>query len=452
MDRRHKDKPFTEIRNISVKGREYPRNANDKQVSKPSKQWPALSPIPASVKQEARPSQPAITITSSVTRIKEECGNMSAISPYTPLIEAHVKCPLPINLKAEGEEASEAPLNLSLKASLSISATSVPRNMLLTNSCNSCPYETLYPEVLLMHRKLIHKESLAMKKNGYRPPLKPKRYTGCPPALEGRDVTPLPQINRKHPRRTKSPVPQSGRSAEKAQPSKPPPMTKVSPTKEPWRDPHHSTQRNRVTEGTSTTQPRFSDVAAEPIRKFSTPVMADREASTQKPLPPRTSVIWPSDAARLCLSDRFRNLTQMDYGEPSSKRLKPTEALQGAGRIGDEFSRLVPSGRNVKSVLPGSLPLAPVRVAPAVSGNIESDWNVINLLRSYTPSDLASLYQPAVAGSSHMAGNSPSTGKCNHVVTVMPCNELDQLSHVESFEILFTIECVGYDLEYINKV
>ncbi|KAI4874362.1 hypothetical protein NFI96_017449 [Prochilodus magdalenae] len=411
LDRRHKDKPFTEIPNIPVKGRESPRNVDDKQVSKPSKQWPAPSPVSAIVKHEAGPSQPGITTTGLVVRVKEECGNMSATTLYTPPSEAHIKCPLPVNLKAEGKEASEAPLNLSLKASLSISATSVPRNMLLTNSCTSCSYETLYPEVLLMHRKLIHKESFDVKKNGYRPPLKPKRYTGCPPALEGRDVTPLPHINRKHPRRTKSPPPQSGRSGEKVQPSKPPQMPKVSPAKEPWRDHQNNTQRIRVAEGAAGIQPRFSDVAVESIRKFNSPVAVDREPHTQKPEPARTSVIWPSDAARLCLSDRFRSLTQMDYGEPSSKRLKPAEPLQGTARIGEEFNRLVPSGRNVKSMLQGNLPLASVRVAPTVSGSsIEADWNVINLLRTYTPSDLASLYQPAVAGSSHAAGNSPSAG------------------------------------------
>ncbi|XP_072552666.1 zinc finger protein 217 isoform X2 [Salminus brasiliensis] len=411
LDRRHKDKPFTEIPNIPTKGRESHRNTDDKQIIKSSKQWPAPSLVSASVKHEVGPSQPGIITTGSVIRVKEECGNMSTTALYTPPSEAHMKCLLSNNFKAEGKEASEAPLNLSFKASLSISATSVPRNMLLTNSCTSCPYETLYPEVLLMHRKLIHKDNLDVKKNGYRPPLKLKRYTGCPPALEGKDVSPLPYINRRHPRRTKSPPPQSGRSGEKVQPSKSPQMLKTSPLKEPKRDHPHSTQRIKVPETVAGIQPRFSDVAVEPSRKLNSPMVADREVSAQKPGPTRTSVIWPSDVARLCLSDRFRSLTQMDYGEPSSKRLKPTEPHQGTGRIGDEFSRLVPPGRNVKSMLQGNSPFAPVRVAPSVSGSsIEADWNVINLLRTYTPSDLASLYQPAVAGSAHAAGNSPSTG------------------------------------------
>ncbi|KAG9269115.1 zinc finger protein 217 isoform X2 [Astyanax mexicanus] len=426
LDRRHKDRPFTEIPNIPTKGRESPRNTDDKQASKPPKQWPAPSPASAVVKQEVGPGQPGvITTASSVIRVKEECGNMSTTALYTPSPgEARVKCLLPNSFKTESKESADAaPLNLSFKVSLSISATSVPRNLLPTNSCKSCPYETLYPEVLLMHKKLIHKENLDMKKNGYRPPLKLKRYTGCPPALEGKDVSPLPHINRRHPRRTKSPPPpppQAGRSVEKVQPQKPPQILKVSPAKEPRRDHHlQGTQRIKLPEGSiasiASIPPRFPDVAVDPGRKLNSPAVVDRETSNQKPAPSsRTSVIWPSDVARLCLSDRFRSLTQMDYGEPSSKRLKPAEPLQGAGRIGDEFSRLVPSGRNVKSVLQGNLPFAPVRVAPSVpsgsGSSVEADWNVINLLRSYTPSDLAPLYQPVVAGSAHTPGNSPSAG------------------------------------------
>lgn len=221
LDRRHKDKPYTEIPNIpvtapaanSAKGQESPNGMDDKPASKPPKQWPAPSVVCASIKHEAVPSHTGVAITSPATCVKEEGGNVAATTPYTPPEEPHVNGSLPINLKAEGKEASEAPLNLSLKASLPLSATSVPRNKLLTNTCTSCSYETLYPEVLLMHRKLLHKEKSDAKKNSYRPPPKLKRYTGCPPALEGKDVAPLANINRKHPRRTKSPTPQAGKSS-----------------------------------------------------------------------------------------------------------------------------------------------------------------------------------------------------------------------------------------------
>ncbi|KAF5902076.1 zinc finger protein, partial [Clarias magur] len=412
LDRRHKDKPYTEIPNIpvtapaanSAKGQESPNNVDEKPASKPPKQWPAPSVVCASVKHEAVPSQAGIPDASPVIHVKDECGNMAATTPYTPPDEPHVNGPFPINLKAEGKEASEAPVNLSIKASLSLSATSVPRNMLLTNTCTSCPYETLYPEVLLMHRKLSHKEKSDAKKNSYRPPLKLKRYTGCPPALEGKDVAPLAHINRKHPRRTKSPTPQPGKSSRPPQDTyrtlpgistKKPEISKISSAKETCREQQKTTQRFRPAESVISVQTRFPESVAETNRKFNSPALS------QKPAPVKNAVVWTPEANRPCLSDRFRNLAQMDVGEPSSKRSRPSEPSQGTGRIAE-----LPSDRNVKN----HLPLASVRVAPSGSGSsMDADWNVINLLRTYTPSELASLYQPAIPSSSHaMTGNSPA--------------------------------------------
>ncbi|XP_027000937.2 zinc finger protein 217 [Tachysurus fulvidraco] len=428
LDRRHKDKPFTEIPNIPVtapaangtKGHESP-NMDDKPASKPAKQWPAPSVVCTSAKHEAVPRRAAIPISSPVTCIKEECGNMAATTPYTPPNEPHSNAAFPINLKAEEKEASEAPINLSLKASLSLSATSIPRNMLLTNTCTSCPYETLYPEVLLMHRKLLHKKSDA-KKNSYRPPLKLKRYTGCPPALEGKDVAPLANIDRKHPRRTKSPTPQPGKS------SRPTPNThrsvpgigakkaeisKVSPAKETWTEKQKASQRFRSVESVISVQTRFPESSAEPNRK---------QAVSQKPAPVTNGVLWPSESNRLCLSDRFRNLTQTDFGEPSSKRQRPSEPLQGTGRIAE-----LSSDRNMKNYLP----LSSARVAPSGSGSsMDADWNVINLLRTYTPNELASLYQPAIPGSSHaVTGNSPTAGSRARPFSRYPGNIFQRRSH-----------------------
>lgn len=80
------------------------------------------------------------------------------------------------------------------------------------------------------------------------------------------------------------------------------------------------------------------------------------------------------------------------------------EAVQVAGRINE-----MNFGRNVKHFLP----VVPGRVPPSASGSsMEADWNVINLLRSYTPNELTSLYQPVLPASGHaVAGNAPSAGK-----------------------------------------
>lgn len=422
LDRRHKDKPFTEIPNIPassakniIKAVESPTNVDDKRALKPAKQWLAPKPLAPSVKLESAVSQTAITSPSPAFQVKREFKTSPAVAPYTPSSEANQKCPLPVNLKIE---TSEAPLNLSLKASLSVSATSIPRNLLLTNTCTSCSYETLYPEVLLMHKKLIHK--LEVRKNGHRPQ-KLKRYTGCPPALEGKDVTPLPHINKKHPRRTKSPPRQPEKTTEKA--SGRPQMQKISPAKERWRDP----QRSRESYPPTGTSSRVSEHTVEPNRKFNTAKVIDRDVSKQRPgvdhemIGHRASVgkngmVWPTDPAKLCLSDRFRNLTQVDAGEPSSKRHKAFEPPHvGSGRLVEDFNRLLPSGRNVKTSLQSNLPLAPARViSTPTSNSVQPDWNVINLLRTYAPNNVASLYHPTAAGSSHAVMASPVTGKSHH--------------------------------------
>ncbi|XP_016394905.1 zinc finger protein 217-like isoform X1 [Sinocyclocheilus rhinocerous] len=423
LDRRHKDKPFTEIPNIPatssarsiIKAIEPPKNVNEKQALKPAKQWLAPKPLPASVKHEPGMSKAVINSTSPSIQVKKEYVSSPGAAPYTPVGEVNKKYPLPVNPKME-KEATEGPLNLSLKVPLPVSATSVPRNPLSTNMCTSCSYETLYPEVLLMHKKLIHKK-LDVKKNGYRGPQKQKRYTGCPPALEGKDVTPLPHINRKHPRRTASPLRQPEKLGEKL--PKQPQMSKISPAKDHWRDQHQEGQRGRESDATSSLS-RISE--QESSRKLKVPLVIDREFFKQRPglnqeMNRRASMgkngmVWPTDPARLCLSDRFRNMTQTDVGEPSSKRHKSFEPLHTAsGRLGEDFNRIVPSSRNAKTSLQANSPLGSVKVTPTASPNsMQADWNVINLLRTYTPNNLASLYHPTTAGSSHAVMASPVTG------------------------------------------
>lgn len=193
--------------------------------------------------------------------------------------------------------------------------------------------------------------------------------------------------------------------------TKKPEISKLSPAKETWKEQQKATQRFRASESVISVQTRFPESVAESNRKFNSP------AVSQKPAPVKNGVSWPSEANRLCLSDRFRNLAQTDLGEPSSKRSRPSEPPQGVGRIAE-----LPSDRNVKNFLP----LASVRVPPTGPGSsIDADWNVINLLRTYTPSELASLYQPAIPGSSHaVTGNSPAAGKQILEAAVTRCSDV----------------------------
>ncbi|XP_064778467.1 zinc finger protein 217-like [Oncorhynchus masou masou] len=449
LDRRHKDKPYTDIPNkpvISVPSpseKEFTRNRDDKRVPNRSKLWPTPNVRPATkpcdiMKPEDRFNSIGVKIASPLAQVNAEYGKLISTDAYSS--SAHIKCPVPVNLKMEGKEINDegfsTPLNLSLKVSLSISATLIPRNVLISNTCSSCAFSTMYPEVLLMHKKLLHKEKSDITKKNRS--LKLKRYTGCPPALEGKDVTLLPLVDRRYPRRTKSPTPQSpGKCTGKTHPSNTH-GPKQSLTNEPRKAMGAlglDNQRYRMMMMPPTTsqgQSRFTEPAEQSNtngRKYSKPVMErprqspsdSRVASGLRSCPVRSGsvVIWPSDAARLCLSSRFGSLPTTDFGgEPSSKRQRfsvlpgrETDTVDTGFRMEDRYNRLLPSGRNVASPSHRLQAYAPVKAsnppASASSSSMETDWNMINILRSYTPSDLASLYHPTVANPSHGVQTNP---------------------------------------------
>uniref|UniRef100_A0A6Q2WQ49 C2H2-type domain-containing protein n=1 Tax=Esox lucius TaxID=8010 RepID=A0A6Q2WQ49_ESOLU len=453
LDRRHKDKPYTDIPNkpaVSVPSpseKEFAKKRDDKPVSNRSKLWPTPNVRPstklcASVKPEDRLNTVGGNLR-PLAQVNAENGKWIATGTNSSTDDT--QCPVPVNLKMEEKEIpDEAPLNLSLKVSISISANLMPRNALISNACSSCAFSTLYPEVLLMHRKLVHKDKLdTTKKNRI---LKLKRYTGCPPALEGKDVPPLPAIDRRHPRRTKSPTPQP--------PGKPPEKSHSNPPHRPTRSLPNEAQREMGARGLDTQrykmmmmEPRTSQALSritEPAEQTNTngrkdnvpgvdrsrPSPSDsRVQSSLRSAPVRngSGVIWPPDATRLCLSSRFGSLPPVDFGgEPSSKRqrysgLPGRETDSDTGfRKEDGFHRLLPSGRNSKnsSSSQGTPPSfsrpharAPVKApnppAAASGGSMETDWKMINILRSYSPSDLASLYHPALGNPSHGAVPNP---------------------------------------------
>ncbi|XP_036390314.1 zinc finger protein 217 isoform X1 [Megalops cyprinoides] len=439
LDRRHKDKPDIDLSKLvpmsptlsDTKEKvsyDPARNPDGRQSAKASSGGGGTAPCPP-VKAEA-PSFPT----------KPEQGKPAAD-------EVRQKCPVPVTLKMEGqeikEEPSEMPLNLSLSSS--VSATSVPKSALISNACPLCTYKTLYPEVLLMHKKLVHKEKPdAAKKNITRSAiaaLKQKRHTGCPPALEGKDVSPLPPFYRKHPRRTKSPVRQPEKPAEKAQPSQNSQGLKRTPVAaEPRRAAPSETQR-KLLDGPSSSigarapayrypEQQADAGAAEKRDCFVVsvkPSNLDRERQGQGVRPPKNGAVWPSDATRASLSSRFGSLpgAQAEFAEPSAKRLKysgaPAREMEtpeaDAVRMGDGYTRLMPAGRNTRGLSQGSPPskvshsLASVKSSSSASGNsVDPDWNVISILRSYSPSDLASLYHAPMASSSHGAISTSPAG------------------------------------------
>ncbi|XP_007423567.1 zinc finger protein 217 [Python bivittatus] len=90
----------------------------------------------------------------------------------------------------------EKPLNLSTASSQDAPVIPHSRCSLATSTCPFCTFRTLYPEVLIMHQRLVHKSANnlnAVTKSSIRNKAAHKaRRTGCPPYLLGKDVPPLP--------------------------------------------------------------------------------------------------------------------------------------------------------------------------------------------------------------------------------------------------------------------
>ncbi|MEQ2282612.1 hypothetical protein AMECASPLE_002587 [Ameca splendens] len=338
--------------------------------------------------------------------------------------DVHVDQPVVVNPEQE-DKNSEVPLNLSLKVSGSIAAGAVTRCALTPNSCSFCAYKTLYPEVLIMHKKLMHKDKLDhSKKNNYGGNVKQRRFTGCPPALDGKDVAPLQMTDRPHPRRTKSPL------------SRPSKHEDGLPVNLP-----HGQKRSSVHAAGQAVVHYKQNTESQPNREYSryTEVMKktnagskyimdrtaplDRVGIGERSYPSRSGAIWNSDAARLCLSSRFGTLPQMDFGDPSGKRLKFSASTNREVETGEKMSlrappvdgpnRLLIQVRNVKPGSQGSGPsssseaLCPIKTGSApLGGSFESDWSMMNFL-PYTPSDLASLYHSTPTNPSHGALANP---------------------------------------------
>lgn len=435
LDRRHKGKPYVDILNQPVPSVSPPTNGKHEDDSKnlalnEAKLW-ISGATPGDGRFDSMGGKHCKPLPGDA-----ECEKLIAKSAHSPTDDV-VKCAVPVNLKMERikEENSDAPLNLSLKVSLSIPVPAEPRNAITPATCSFCAYKTIYPEVLIMHKRLAHKDkSDGMKKNGCEINLKQNRLTGCPPALAGKDVAPLPLYERRHPRRTKSPLRQPAKLQEKDSVN-PPPPSKRPPIQAPLHDVVQDVQRHKhyIDAPPSQDSSRYADL----LRKSSSgnkyvmdrPAPPERAGNGERSYPARGGVIWHSDAARLCLPSRFGSLPQMDFGEPKTKRVKYAvppgrEADTGEkpsfrGSIADGASRLLIPGRSVKTTSQGSAPatlpenFGSLKTAPtAIGGGLDSEWNMMNLLHSYPPNDLASFYHSAPTNPSHGGLGNPRAGMC----------------------------------------
>lgn len=416
LDRRHKDKSYMEL---PVRPEPSPpslddrnENGSDRAASNGSKLWAPQDRLCTNEAPEDR-----------FDSLDSKLGK-PIVQVNTEYEDALLKRPTAVNLKEEkdmNDENYEAPLNLSLKVS---PATEETKYALSPVSCSFCAYKTMYPEVLIMHNQLTHKDKLdSTKKYRFGGRIKLQRYTGCPPALHGKDVTPLLMTDRSYPRRTRSPP---------LQPAKPPESTfssthgpKCSSTSRlPQQAGVLETQQYRQKTNPHPSQgpPRYTELTRKSNAGNNFGVdrtcPLNRGGVGERSCQARGGAIWHSDAARLCLSSRFGSLPPMDFGEPSGKRLKfsvPTSRDTGdqpgpRGLTGDGPTRL-------QVTFPGTGPstaseaLCPIQNAPTpLEGGLDSEWSMMNLLRSCTPSDLVSLYHSSPTTPSHGGLATPRAG------------------------------------------
>ncbi|XP_061694970.1 zinc finger protein 217 isoform X2 [Syngnathoides biaculeatus] len=415
MERRHKDNLSVEIPSKPVTPLLSPSDRKENSALKRSKPW---LPVDKGELQDKLQS-PDGKLDKGAVQNDNEHEKVIADQAFNPTENVTINCPEAVNQKVEKEEIKdencEAPLNLSLKVCRSVPASTQPRNALIPSVCSFCTYETIHPEVLIMHKRLTHKD----KWDGGRKNTsdKQRRLTGCPPALQGKDVTPLAMIDRRHPRRTKSP-PRQWRKPKEIAPGNVLCTPKLIHT--PVYAGHH--KRKSFTLNDESHSGRESPHVTDQVRKSSLPGMYQTKqsptftkvAAAERSFPRRSTAMWGSDAAHRFLSSQFGTLPHI--GEPSSKRLKQTlpagDPTSGGPPPGDGPITLRLQGSSVKCISEGIRPPADI-LTPIKSvdiGNLDADWNMMNLLRACTPNNLASLYHGVPASPNIMGLTNPRAG------------------------------------------
>ncbi|XP_054837737.1 zinc finger protein 217 [Eublepharis macularius] len=329
--------------------------------------------------------------------------------------------------------AQEMPLNLSTGSSQDASVISLCRGSLATSTCPFCTYRTLYPEVLIMHQRLMHKYNPeTANKNGIRnrAALKARR-TGCPPFLLGKDVLPLPL----NPVKAKAPVPAQSRSlhAEKVKQS-PAAQSKTSilsglsssnlaPSNLKSCKPqtvgasvNSFKQHNEIHHGScsATIQERGKrlDSKARGLASQLNIVSANVNGSLETSV---NDAAWPSSRGIEFLSNRPTENTNLELDGPSSKRARPSllasEPIDSAVyRRGNNSGRIHIAGRYANLLPQECSHTTPApSFLPAKQGLMSSEVDAINpvtILKPYETYGPGPFYSSCGSSSSQISSSS----------------------------------------------
>ncbi|KFQ33539.1 PREDICTED: zinc finger protein 217 [Merops nubicus] len=335
-------------------------------------------------------------------------------------------------------DSEEKPLNLSTGTSQECSVIAT-KGLQAPITCPFCAYRTFYPEVLMMHQRLMHKYNPdTINKNGCRnKALAKARRTGCPPALLGKDVLPL-SFNAKR-SKTSSSAQQKPLQTGKAKQCHPP-QNKVplsvtdSSSTAPSNLKFHKQQSNVGAQANNYRQPQQDMHSSSSISPVVDRVKRSSESKVKAPSVPvsQSGLVsssmngtldshlnesaWSCHRGRDYLSSKSVSNINLDYGETSSKRMKPNLlAVEHIDSPMANYRRYETSRFRVANRYANLLPQECSHTKPASSvlptkqGLLNSDDvdppNVLTVLKPYEPSSSGSLY--SCSGSSN--GQVPSS-------------------------------------------
>lgn len=253
------------------------------------------------------------------------------------------------------EDLESFPLDLCMKPAEDISATLYNSALLAVRTCPYCTFKTLYPEVLTIHQKLVHKQNYdLLHKNSNKsknPGLVLKmRRTGCPLALQGVDVSPT-QLDGA---RVKGPPPATAKTLNQEKPKRAPAQPNKATKSETQTECKSVEQENKLQSGSY----RY----LQPDLQGITHLLERMQHPEQKP-PPWTASLNAQTSSgsehhyhmmqSLFAQHPFARPPHLELGEPFTKREKPGISISASSSnyaTAEVMKRLLPSQVNMHNL------------------------------------------------------------------------------------------------------
>ncbi|XP_075701530.1 zinc finger protein 217 [Rhinoderma darwinii] len=313
------------------------------------------------------------------------------------------------------EDLELVPLDLSMKSTRDVSATLYNRALLAICTCPYCTYKTLYPEVLTIHQKLVHKQNYdLLHKNSCKSKnpglVLQMRRTGCPPALEGVDVSPMQQNSS----RLKMSPPANTKTLNHEKPKRAPAQSSKAAKTET--DCKSVEQENKLQSGQQVGSYRY----LQPDLQGITHLLERMQHSEQKPPPWTPSPNSHTTSENMTSQEHlyrimppwsaehpFARHPHLELGEPFTKRVKHGMSISASSSnyANAEIMRRLHPGQVNMHNLEGP----PIKSGPTVLTNVPYPYEVDtrwSLLKSYGPPPTGAQF--AMGNPSHNQGSATS--------------------------------------------